>query len=257
LFTAAVASAEDSDEPGFISRVQSWQETWIDTTDAWLVSEPRITYVTLQDTTMSPLIYSGLGSGFAFSDEVDRPRWFWPTTLAAGYNYPRVPEVLPGDYHAIGISAETSFQRKLTGGFLVGGGIHGSLGYRFYTKLSNSADNLDVIVSLAASAGWNAAFTIRSRAIEFRSRLAMPLFSYVGRSPEYSLFGYSSHWAPPWSLIRIRAEAGFTWPLKHGGGNTGRVFYTWDFYAFDEFGGLHQLRMGTHTLGFGMGLKRL
>lgn len=251
------AFAQDQEQSGFVDRVRAWQESWIESTDAWWIAEPVATFVSIQDTRMSPLVYSGLGAGLRFSDVVVRPAWSWSTDLLATYTYPRVPEELPGDYHAIGITGQTLFLRHLPAGFSVGGGIRGGTMVRLYSKLVNSSDNIDVLASLVAAGGWNRAFKLWGRSVEFATRLSAPVFSYVGRSPEYSLFGYSSHLAAPWRLVRINSVTGLTWLLKHGGGNTASLTYSWDFYAFDEFGGLHKIRIATHTLGLSVGLKRL
>lgn len=73
-----------------------------------------------------------------------------------------------------------------------------------------------------------------------------PLFSYVGRYPEYTLGGLQSYWAPPWAFARITVESGLGTRLRWSEENRIQVAYAWDFYAFNEFDGLHALRIGTH-----------
>jgi hypothetical protein len=85
----------------------------------------------------------------------------------------------------------------------------------------------------------------------------VPVFSYVGRIPQYSLFGVGSYWAPPWEFFRATVETALVWSLKHSTENRARLTYRWDFYGLNEFDGLHTLRLGTHTIGVGRGLKRL
>ena len=112
-------------------------------------------------------------------------------------------------------------------------------------------------MSAAASAQWKIPFSIFGRSLAFHARLSAPLFSYVGRSPEYALHGLASYWLPPWSFMRVSVETGFTWRLRWSEENTARLLYTWDFYGMNELDGLHVLRIGTHTLGLGFGLKRM
>lgn len=256
LSTAAVA--EEEEDPGFFARLKAWRLAWIAGTDAWFFAGPSGTWVDLQDTRMTPLAYGGAGAGFRFSDELVRKRWLWPTSITGRYALPQGPDTLRSTYQNISGDLDLALLYRIPAtGLATGGALHGSTNLRIYDKLSNSAFNADYVVSIEAAAAWHLPFTLFGREWDWYLRTQTPLFSWVGRQPEYAISGFASIWAPPWRFVRLRFETGLTWPLRWSNENLVRISYEWDFSALDEIDGLHRLRIGTHTLAFSLGTKRM
>ena len=256
--------SEDDAHANLWARFRAWRLERIAETDAYLLVAPTAVYVNLQDTRMSPLVYSGFGAGVVMQDAIERPRWLNTTTFSAHVAVPEVPAVLPGTYQAIGLAADAAFLYRLPGvgkkaeGELAAGGSLSATGnIRVYDKLQNSALNADIVASVNASLSWQMQFTLFGQPVTWSLRAKTPLFSYVGRAPEYTLHGLSSSWAPPWSFARATVETGLGMPLRHSNENRIRLWYGWDFYAFSEFDGLHVLRIATHQIGLSLATRRM
>jgi hypothetical protein len=259
VIPAPVRAAEptEEDSPGFLDRVRSYRAGWLESTDAWLFTEPHTSYVNIQDTRMSPLLYPGYGFGLSLNDQVVRPDWLLSTAISGRYNIVSVPRELPGFYQNSFVELESVAHRNLPGRLSVGAGFRAGANSRVYDKLGNSGRNADIMVSGLAALRWQSPVEFRRRDAQIHLRGTSPVFSYVGRYPEYSLFGLASHWAPPWQFVRITVEAGLRMSMRWSSENALRLLYTWNFYSLDELDGLHTLRYGSHTVGLGLGLKRL
>jgi hypothetical protein len=253
---AAVAGGDTAEDPGFVARLRAWRLARIAVTDAYFIAGPTSTYVNLQDTRMAPMIYSGFGAGLVFQDLVVRPRWIRATTLAAQYAAPSGQEVLPGLYQNVAAEINRAYLYRVRGA-AVGGGFSAGSNIRLYDKLQNSALNVDIIASINANARWELPFSIFNRSMTWYVASATPLFSYLGRYPEYTLQGLRSYWAAPWTFARLTVETGLTTRLRWSEENRIQLSYLWDFYAMNEFDGLHVLRIGTHRLGVSLGTKRM
>lgn len=244
----------------FFAGLRARRAAWVAGTDAWLSFGPAGTYVNLQDTRMSPLVYSGFGPGAVISDRVVRSDWIWPTTVTFLYAFPQGPRELQGFYSDIAGSLSSLFLRRVEGiraEYAVGGGISGSTNVRLYTKLQNSFQNVDIVVSVSASGQAEVPFTFLNRAMVWSTRATVPLFSYVGRAPEYSFRGYSNYWKPPWQFFRATVETGLRWGLRWSAENESELLYSWDFYAMKELDGLHALRIATHTISLSLATRRM
>ncbi|MEE8440253.1 MAG: hypothetical protein V3S41_00915 [Spirochaetia bacterium] len=262
----ATAEPEPTEDPGFIARLRAWRLAGIAVTDAYLVAGPTGTYVNLQDTRMAPLIYSGFGAGLVLQNLVVRPRWVSVATLAAQYASPTGTDVLPGFYQNVTGQLDVAYLYRIgeAGGstasrseLMAGGSLSAGGNLRLYDKLQNSALNLDIVASVNANARWSLPFAILKRSMTWYIAGATPLFSYVGRYPEYTLDGLRSYWAPPWQFLRLTFETGLTAQLRWSEENRMQLSYLWDFYAMNELDGLHLLRVGTHRLGVSLGTKRM
>ncbi len=252
------AFAEEEQAPGFFARLRARRLQWIAGTDAWFFAGPVASWVSIQDTRMTPLIYGGPGTGFRFSDEVVRERWLWPTSVTGRFAVPQGPETLSGSYQNISGDLDLALFYRIPGtGLASGGAVHGSANLRLYDKLSNSAFNADYVVSVEAAAAWHLPFVLLGKELDWHVRGQTPLFSWVGRQPEYAVSGLASIWAPPWRFVRLRFETGLTWSLRWSSENLARITYEWDFYALNELADLHTLRIGTHTLLLSLGTKRM
>ena len=244
--------------PGVVARIRARRLEWVAETDAWFQAGPVGAYVNLQDTRMTPLVYSGFGAGFSFSDEVVRERWLWPTAVTGRYAMPTGSPALAGTYQSISADVETAILYRIPETRLsAGGGVRGGAHARVYDKLSNSSANTDIVVSLNAGVDWRLPFTLAARPLEWSIGAATPVFSWVGRFPQYALYGLASYWAPPWRFARFTFETGLTWELRWSAENTARLAYTWDFYGMNEIDGLHVLRIATHTVSLTVGTKRM
>jgi len=251
-----------TEDPGFIARLRTWRLARIAVTDAYLIAGPTSTYVNLQDTRMAPLVYSGFGAGFVLQDYIVRPRWVSATTIAAGFAAPTGGSVLPGLYQNTTGELDLAFLYRVPtaapagSALMAGGGLSAGGNLRFYDKLQNSARNFDIVASLNAAVRWELPFALFNRSLVWYIVGRTPLFSYVGRYPEYTLDGLRSYWAPPWQFVRLTVETGFIAKLRWSEENRIRLSYLWDFYAMNEFDGLHLLRIGTHRLAVSLDTKR-
>jgi hypothetical protein len=263
LLPSAAGATEDAppaeeDERGVIEILRDRRLAWVAATDAWFFAGPSAAFVNIQDTRMSPLRYPGAGAGFAFTDEIVREKWLWPTGVAARYAVPQGPDVLPGLYQSISWDAWTALLYRFADtGLATGGGVRGGMHFRVYDKLSNSAFNSDSIVSLTANGAWEEQFAAGDRELILGVRLALPLFSWVGRTPAYAFEGLASYWVPPWKFLRATVETSLTWPLRWSGENRAKLSYTWDAYGMNEQDGLHTLRVGIHSLELALGTRRM
>lgn len=253
---------------------ESW-EAWATGTDAWIIIGPASAFVNLQDTRMAPLIYSGFGAGLVACDTVIRENWAMPTTLTFHFALPAAGTDPPGLYRDIAADLDSAFLWRIAerapdgaeqppatdlgvaSGFAIGGGIRAGTNVRIYDKLSNSALNADIVTSLNLAAQYSSQIPVARRMAAWYLRGTLPLVSWVGRTPEYSLYGTASYWAPPWQFFRLTIETGFTWNLRWSEENIARLAYIWDFYALDELEGLHVLRIGSHSVSLSLGTRRL
>lgn len=251
-FLLIAALPVSADQPGHRGRLRAL----IAGTDVWFHAGPLGAYVTLQDTRMSPLIYSGPGAGFALSFDVVRDRWLWPHAVAFRYAWPSGTDVLHGKYESISGEADSSLlYRFAAAGFAAGGGVRTGLHVRSYDKLQNNMLNSDFSVSLNASGRWERPFTVLSRSAVLHVRADVPLVSWINRSPAFAIHGSRAYWAPPSPYFRTTVEAALTWNLKWSPRNSARVRYVWDFSALNEFDGFQKQRIATHTLGFSVGTR--
>ena len=255
---------EADEKPGVIKRFKVWRLERIAATDAYLTLSPAAMYVNLRDTRMTPLIYSGFGFGGTIQDFEIHPRMLWITTVTGYLAAPTVPDVLPGFYQNIAGELDLDYLYRVpgigraSGGELAaGGGISGGINVRSYDKLQNSALNFDIIVSINAGARWQHDFTILGRTISWFLYGSTPLFSYVGRYPEYTLHGIQSYWLPPWRFARATVESGLNTNLRWSEENRMQFSYRWEFTALDEIDGLHILRTGTHQVALSLAVRRM
>jgi hypothetical protein len=170
--------------------------------------------------------------------------------------------VLAGTYVAAAADLESLLLRRLgqsaatnDGGVWLGGGIRGGTSLRLYDKLQNSSRNLDIVASASAAAMWALDFAVFGKPFTVQSRLVLPVFSFVGRTPEYALRGFAAHWLPAWRFLRLSFESSISWQLRWSDENRSRLVYRWDFQMMDD--DPHALRLGSHTVGLEVGLKRM
>ena len=243
-------------EAGFLQRINRWRLDWIADTDAWIHAGPAGGYVNLQDTRMSPVVYSGIGPGFHFAADLVRDRFLWPHTVTGRYVRPSASDVLAGDYESISGEANVALLYRFAGtGLSAGGSVAGAAHLRSYPKLQNNAFNSDVSVSLNASGRWEAGFTALSRGIVYHVRADLPLVAWVARTPAYAAHATAHYLAPPVRYVRLAIETGLTWTMRWSEDNTVRLRYAWDYYALDPFDGLYPLRIATHTLSLSLGTR--
>jgi hypothetical protein len=255
---------QETEKPGLFQRFRAWRLDKIAETDAYLLLAPTTTYVNLQDTRMTPLIYGGFGFGFVLQDLVIWPNLISDTTFTGHFSAPSVPDVLPGIYQNINGTMDMAYLYRVPGvgsaiggQLAAGGSLSAGTSFRLYDKLQNSALNFDIVASVNASARWGLSFVVFNRSLTWHLAGTTPLFSYVGRYPEYTIDGLRSYWAPPWVFPRITIETGLGTGLRWSEENRVELSYTWDFYALNELDGLHVLRIGTHQLALSLGTKRM
>lgn len=243
---------------GIFQRMRARQLEWIANTDAWLYTGRSGHYVRLQDTRMSPLVYSGLGTDPHASLEIVRERWMSPTSFAVRRVTLDENETLADSYSTFALEADTALLYRIPDtGFAVGGGVRGGAHRRVYDKLRNSRDNADVIFSANAVGLWEVPFVFLSRFVRIHLRLDVPAVSWVTRSPNYALFSSRSFWAPPNSFFRSTVETGVTWQLRWSNENTARIVYAWDFYAMNEHDNRYAVRSAAHSLVLSFGLRSM
>ncbi|MEL6653063.1 MAG: hypothetical protein AAFQ87_19845, partial [Bacteroidota bacterium] len=134
----------------------------------------------------------------------------------------------------------------------LGGEIDTRANVKLNENLGNSAASWEGTSVLALSVGTqkdvNIPFT--KFTLPFDAQLAIPLFAYVYRGPEYSLSGLDDQlhaFTSLWGLPRAKTEIGMTIPFSKRNPNCLRVAYRWDFYAFND-NEIHPLRMAQHGL---------
>lgn len=87
------------------------------------------------------------------------------------------------------------------------------------------------------------------------ARAHLPLLSYVGRLPAYSLPGFEApaHYFRPFGgFTRLKTEISITRPKGQNNPNLTQLSYVWDFYAlnegFENSDYVDRLRWGMHSL---------
>ncbi|MFW5877673.1 MAG: hypothetical protein ACOCUP_01030 [bacterium] len=227
-------------------------------TDKYQISGPVLSYGSLQDQRISPLIYPGPGAGIYWTTFKISPKWTTIHDLRLQYNHLQGPSTLNSQFRSPQGRLESSFLRHIrSDSWAAGGGISGEYTANFYDKLENDSFHGDGVVSLNAVASYTEEFPLLKREAWFRSSLIVPVFSYINRFPDYNIGGMEHILAGPGSYRRLGLKAELVKLMKHSKENRVSISYEWDFWHLtNEDEGL-PVRTANHRLRIGFWLKRM
>lgn len=226
-------------------------------TDKYQVSGPVLSYGSLQDQRISPLVYPGPGAGIYWRSFKITPKWTTIHDLRLQYNHLQGPSTLNSQFRSPQGRIESNFLRHLKNDWAVGGGLSGEYMANFYSKLENDAFHGNGIVSLNATASFTEDFQLLKKDAWFRSSVTLPLFSYINRIPDYNIGGMEQIFAGPVSFRRLSFKAELIKMMKHSKENRVSISYEWDFWHLkNEEEGL-PVKVANHRLRIGFWLKRM
>lgn len=223
----------------------------ISETDKWNIRGTSLNYFNVQDTKMTPLVYSGPGIGLDFSTYKTRK-------LCSNYNSFNLHySVLlgPSDdiMHGVKFRYNYTRLRKLNSSNLeIGGGTNMETNARIYTKNGNDPIGVEILTTLNFAAAYTTDF--KNSKIEILAQL--PLFAFASRYPDYSVFGFNNLFMPIGQYNSIRTKFTLIKPMKYSNENKYSISYEWDIYSFKEYDKLFNLVAGTHLITFSYWLKK-
>ncbi len=227
-------------------------------TDKFQISGPVLSYGSLQDHRISPLIYPGPGAGIYWTTFKITPEWTTIYDLRLQYNHLQGPSTLNSQFRNPHGRLESNFLRHLKNdSWAAGGGISMEYFANFYGKLENDAFHGDGFVSLNATASYTEEFRLLKRDAWLRSSITIPFFSYINRIPDYNIGGVEHIFSGPFSYRRVGLKTELIKMMKHSEENRVSISYEWDFWHWkNEEEGL-PVRVGNHRIRIGFWLKRM
>ncbi len=227
-------------------------------TDKYQVSGPVLSYGSLQDQRISPLVYPGPGAGIYWTSFKLTPKWTTIHDLRLQYTHLQGPSTLSSPFRSPQGRLESNFLRHFRNDlWAAGGGLSGEYLANFYSKLVNDAFHGDGFVSLNATASYTKEFQLLRRNAWFRSSLFVPVFSYINRIPDYNIGGVEHVFAGPGTFRKLGVRAELIKLMKHSEENGFSISYEWDFWHLkNEKEGL-PVRTANHRLRIGFWLKRM
>ncbi len=227
-------------------------------TDRYQVSGPVLSYGSIQDQRISPLIYPGPGAGIYWESFRVSPGWTTITSLRLQYNHMNGPETLNEVFRNPQGRLETLLlYHTRNESWEAGGGLSAEYLMYLYTKLGNDSYHGDGIASFNAAGFYKKPFRLLKTDAWLRSGIIIPLFSYVNRIPEYNINGMEHILVGPDNYRRISLCTQIIKKLKHSDENRISISYKWDFGFLDDSGGQYPARIAYHRLSFGFWLKNL
>jgi len=237
-----------------------WREARIEATDSYLLSSPGIAYATVQDTTMTPLVYRSVAFAALAEARSIRPHEVVLATAFFQFASPPVASPSGGDANYLNLRGTVDFAylwRPSGTSFALGAGLSLTGNSRQLDSLGNSSRNYDIAVSLNPAAEWEYEFRLLGRPTVWRVGATTPVFSWVQREPAFnvSYAGTRSLWAAPWQFGRIRLATGLSRLLDRSDENRLRLDYRYDLYVVPDEPGGRSVVTSSHALTLGISSK--
>jgi len=225
-------------------------------TDKYKIFGTSINFLDVQDTKLSPMVYSGPGVGFNF----DSYKTIRNLTHYFSFNLHYSALFGPSDFdsymHGVTFRLNKGILKSLKNEkWKIGGSTHIEAHGRIYPKVGNDLFSAEVLASLNFASCYTMHFELLDRPYTLELRTELPLFTYALRFPKYSISGFNNLFMPIGINKALRTKFTLTRPLKFFNQNKYSISYEWDFYSFKENEGLHKLVSGTHYITFSYWLK--
>lgn len=219
--------------------------------DTYRVTGLSLGHAAVQDTRMALPVYLGGSIGSNLSWKEFSEKWYNELNIEFAYTNPSFEGGSYSSYNNFRILSNLSYLRKLNEKNLyLGAGIHFVDGLRTYSYLGNSSFNNDLIVSINPELNYKTAFSVFKRQFNFYSGVSINGFSYVNRTPAFSisLDGSNNYFAPIGQFNRVRMATGIHWRKRFSQENRIGLEYSWDFYSLNEKQGYVKLRSAQHLV---------
>lgn len=206
----------------------------------------------IQDTKMSPLVYSGPGIGIRHQTLQFGEKSWLSSRFEAAYAIPG-RNGADASYTNINLKYQLMYARKTNWWkehLYFGGAVDVLDQIKSYDKLGNSSFNNDLVIGLHPVVMLRKKQQILKRSTIIFGRMGFNLVSYVNRIPTYQVGFRESNGKvlPIGQFNRFRWECGLHMPRKWSLENRIGFEYSWDFYAMNEFDKLFKLRAAQHLL---------
>lgn len=241
-----------------IDTLQHKRQEQIAITDKWHTSGTFASYLQLQNTQLSPLIYSGPGGGVSWHTQRYTPTWHQITGVHVFYHYLLGPETLESMMHFPGGYFATVWLRNTRWpGISLGGSLRAGYEGSIYSKLGNDAEHGNGLASLALAGQWRYGFTLLKRPADVYARLQLPLASYLNRYPQFNIREMEHHFMPLGRLNQLVFTAQLVHNRKHSQENRVSVAYQWRYYHYDFTEQKQQNTTAQHWLTFSFWMKTM
>jgi len=226
-------------------------------TDKYKIWGTSVSFLEVQDTKLSPMIYSGPGIGSNFNSF----RTIKQLTHYTNFNLHYFALAGPGAANSYMNGVTLRFNKGVlhdlnNNNWKIGASTNLEGHTRIYASAGNDALSAEILATLNFASSYSLKFNFNDRPFVFDIRAELPLFAYSMRYPEYSVWGVNNLFMPIGKIKALRTQFTFIKPLKYSNENKYSISYEWDFYSFKENDNLHKLVSGTHLITFSYWLKK-
>jgi len=228
----------------------------MDQTDKYKIWGTAIGIFDVQDTKMSPMVYSGPSLGFERNALRTTPKFTHYTNFNMHYALLLGPSNADSYMHGaiFRINRGMLYQLK-SDHWKVGGSADLEARGRIFPKIGNDAFGIDLYARLNLAAAYTFDFKFRKANNTLDIRAEVPLFAAVMRFPDYSIGSVNFLFMPGGQFKALRTK--FTWirAFKYSNENRYAFSYEWDFFTFKEYDKLFKTVSGAHILSYTYWLK--
>lgn len=241
-----------------IDSIRHKRQIRISETDKYLLSGISLVFSDVQDSKMTPFVYSGPGIGYFGGKYKTRKRFTTFYNFDANYVALLGPQQLSSYMHGIKLRLNGGKLYQLKNPAWKMGASSNLESYtRIYMKNGNDALNEEMLATLNFATSYSFDFNLCKRKNTFDIRAELPLVAYAFRYPDFSVFNTNEQFMPIGKYNSLRTKFTLIRPMKHSQENLYSISYEWDFYTFTEKDQLFKLVAGTHFLTFTYWLKKM
>jgi hypothetical protein len=228
----------------------------IDQIDKYKIWGASIGFFDVQDTKMSPMVYSGPSFGIEMSLLRTTPRFTNFTNFNMHYallvGLPLSDSYMHGA--AFRINSGLLYQIKPEH-WKVGGSADLQTRGRIFPKIGNDAFGIDLYARINLAASYTLDFKSRRANNTLDIRAELPLFASVMRFPDYSVNSVNFLFMPAGRFKALRTKFTLIKSFKYSNENRYAFSYEWDFFTFKEYDKLFKTVSGAHILSYTYWLK--
>ncbi|MEA3450940.1 MAG: hypothetical protein U9Q83_03445 [Bacteroidota bacterium] len=227
----------------------------ISQTEKYSIRGTSLNFLNIQDTKMTPMIYSGPGIGFNLSSYKTIKNYTHFTGFNFHYSTLFGPDKISLSYmHGLKFRFNTGKLYQLnSNNWKIGASSNIETNSRIYLKNGNDPVGTEILSTINFAGSYS--FDYKQNKIEIRAEL--PLFAYVMRFPDYNIFGFNHLFMPLGIYNSIRTKFIIVKPLKYSSENHYSISYEWDLYTFKEYDKYFKIVSGTHFITFSYWLKKM
>lgn len=262
LVSFLVIASEQKLNAQFISRtldtLKHRRQVKISKTDKYKLFGTSVSFSSIQDTKMTPLIYSGPSIGVNGGVFRTVKKFTHFTNFNAHYVALFGTVGLDSYMQGARFRFNTGTLHKLKSTkWSIGGSTNIELNGRLYPKIGNDMLSSEALATINFAAGYPFEFDVLKRKRTLYILAGLPLFAYSMRYPDYCVDGFKHLFIPIGKYNALRTKFTLITPYKYSNENKYSISYEWDFYTFKENNNLHKLVSGAHFITFSYWLKKM